>query len=196
MISPVRVLALTPHLAACLEGDASSVLSSNSCDLESMRTTCFAAENCGSGVRMRLADMLRHDLAFVAVADEEEGMRFVGCVSCMYGGNDVGVRKFFSERECPPHCFVVYNLCVSSQHRNAGIASLLMQKVQSLCDDCLLMVRRDTSDPCSSDRRRFLAQRSSNLKSMYEHMRFEKVGETRDCFLMRWRRNRMRRRRR
>ena len=184
---PVLLTPLTPPLARRLQQEADLALNGKGCDLEAMKSSCFASESCGKS-KMALKELLSHDLAIVAV-DTERTPSFAGCVSCLFGKRDPVIRRFFPHVPVSADSLIIFNLCVSKDFRNQKVASQLMSAVSLHCSPghhCFLLVSKGNPHlhHVQGAREEF-TRRVDNLKSMYEHWKFRHVCDNEDVILMR-----------
>ena len=137
----LRVVRLTPDLAAALKAQAAVALNGDgTCSLKTMTTSCFASEHCAHGGNhadsMQLDMLLAQPDAFVAVSDlAPDGVTrlaedaFVGCVSCGPAATSMAARLFPNRKH---EGVVLSNLCVASDYRKQNVGRLLVDQVLGL----------------------------------------------------------------
>jgi GNAT superfamily N-acetyltransferase len=154
-----------------------------------MRTSCFASETCaggGDGGSVRLQNMLKSERAFVAtVQDSETGhMRYVGSITV----DPMSKMAFlFPGRRFDTDAVVLGNLCVAEAYRRHGVGKMLLQRAireASSPTKVHLMIARWGLFDSNGDVVDVFRQRVERLKSTYENLNFECIGENSTCMLM------------
>jgi GNAT superfamily N-acetyltransferase len=197
----VRVVRLTPELAAALKAQAAVALNGDgSCSLQAMRTSCFASENCAHGggsqrhSAMQLDVLLSQPHAFVAVSDvAPDGTTrlaedaFVGCVSCGPARHSYAAR-LFPQTAFSAHAHVLSNLCVASDYRGHNVGRRLVDAVVGVGDvpqnTYLLVARGSEQTPELAEAFR---DRVARLRATYAKLDFAHECECEHAHLFRHR---------
>ena len=174
----IRVVTLTPELAARLHAEADRALNgdtSGACSLQNMRTSCFASETCNTGSgRVHLDVLAREPLALVAV----DGDHFVGCVTA---GSTMPDPHFPSHM--PPSAYLLSNLCVAHAYRARKISRRLVDAVRARGHPVYLKVARAAPDASDAVKEAF-APRVEFLLGYYAHLGFRECASCDWAYLL------------
>ena len=185
----VKVVPLTHDLCTRMKVAAAASLNGDgTCSLKAMSMSCFASEACAKNTlsNMTLDLLMMHDIRFVAM--EEERGDFVGCVSAQRIEKDTMCRRFFPNERIGEGCLVLYNLCVSYEHRGCGAGRKLVDEVirEARSPECVyLLVSKLNPHEKEAAKRKIYMDRVNRLLSTYAKLKFNVVCDCEECYLLR-----------
>ena len=164
----------------CTEFNASAILAlhgNNKCDINTIKTTCFASETCLYGsTGPDLNVLLYCDYTYIITNNGD----FCGCIAADGCNGNI---PNFSKIPCLKDALYIHTLCVEEKYRKNGLATQLLDTMKQKNRQLFLTVatgkggmRKDLSE--------FFEHRSSNLLKFYKKQGFKNVDSTEKYILL------------
>lgn len=185
----IEIKKLTPHLAQRIRVQAALAFNgkdNHTCDLETMKRTCFASENCAGGFSgMDIDSLVTQPICLVAVVEKEGGaVDFVGCVTAATA--TTSVPRYFPNCVGLEDSILLSNLCVDERYRRRKVGERLCQAVCAYPSKYVYLFVSKGYGSKVANTHEIFRDRVERLTTMYPKIGFQQCDECKHCILMRY----------